>query len=146
MNGSLKYLNIGSVLLLLVALCVMYQRLDGSKGACLQIPVHRQTKSSSEGSLVTAAYRVENVGTRRLVIVQTSACCNSVPLRLMVAPGQSTNITLETLAGTELLASFASNDPDKPFFTLTLHTKCDPTPFKSADLRPEPLEEPTRIR
>ena len=83
----------------------------------------------NQGELVFARCPISNTGSRRLIVTeQTNLCCGDSPETrpIVVAPGKT--VVLNTKINTQLWCGqmshttrFATNDPKRPKFTVTVH-------------------------
>lgn len=80
----------------------------------------------SQGKVLRAIFRVENSGSRRLVLVEeTAGCCDQTADQhsITVAPGDSQDITVEVdtarwYGNIEHRVHYRTNDPELPQFSL----------------------------
>jgi hypothetical protein len=102
---------------------------NGAQPAVVSLTnTHRDLGPTSQRKLWEAAFAVHNAGGQRLVVNQldTACDCGERSLRtFLVAPGETVDliVTLDTRLGggeVENVASFTTNDPQRPRFDLTL--------------------------
>jgi len=90
--------------------------------------VQRDLGTVSQGKVLRAVFRVENTGTRRLILVEeVDGCCDQTAdqLSITVAPGDSQDITVEVdtarwYGHIEHKVHYRTNDPKLPRFSLAV--------------------------
>ncbi len=130
-------LVIAIVGVLLLALCVRSgwvaawadNGLAGVQAPRILIPcVQRDLGNVSQGKVLRTEFRVENTGTRRLVLMEeTPGCCDQTEnqLSITVPPGGSRDIAVEIDTARwhghiEHIVRYRTNDPQLPLFSLAV--------------------------
>lgn len=89
----------------------------------------RDSGTVRQGAVLHATFPIVNAGTRRLIVREEGAgCCgqSTQPAPIIVPPGGSTDLALELDTGrydgrVEHIVHYATNDPQRPRFTLQLN-------------------------
>ena len=127
---------------LLLALCLFSQWVSawpGNDNAADAAPrlilpyQQRDLGTVSQGAILRAAFPIQNVGTRRLILVEElEGCCgqSGTPRSIIVAPGDSKDVTVEVdtarwHGSIQHSAHYKTNDPQMPRLTLRVTARMD---------------------